>query len=228
MKKGWLPCGVSSAEPFTLSEKHKEKLLGVIGVKHDKAKDFLVAIEHAVASAKGVKKHRESVKPAAVRSNLKKTLKNIEKLTNTFAQLDSYSKSLVREIPGGSDVSEMVTTMVGYYSQISEAFEHADNLPKKGKLYQGHQRLLAYLVAEAIRDILQVEPTLTHDESLDEGPERTNIYAQCLSISLDAASFSHVIQKPSSLYCLMKEGMETLKTRTKNPGSVIELRKNSF
>ena len=211
--KEWGFHGVVKTEHFTLTDKHKRKFLDVIGTDNPKSDVFLCAIEGAISSAKGAQSQRETVKPASVRRNLSNMKKSIKKLLGSFSELDELSRYLIDEIPGEPNFSEMPSTMVLYLNKISRALERADSFPKKGNLYQGHHRWLAYLVASAIYDLLGITPTLTHNEPLASGTDSPDLYAQCLAIALDAASFSQTIQDPSTIYYLMKEGMETLNSR---------------
>ena len=216
----WHIYGVIETDNFSLLEKYKKELLGIIGDNHPKKENFLKEIEDAIGRAKGVQNLRGSQKPSEIRKNLKKLNKSMRKTIISLSNLDPYSKQLIEEH------TKSLETLVEYEKNISIAIEIANQLPQKGNLYQGHERYLAFSVAAAINDILGEKPTLTHNE-ISPYKNRTDIYAQCLSISLGAASFIRTSQEPQSIFNLMKQGITTLESR-ETQGGLTTFRQDSI
>lgn len=226
MTREWHTFGICPHVPFKLREKHRKELLDIINPSRPETDVFLSAIEEGISHAKGVEILREKGKPATIRKNLRSTKKALNKVLESFDQLDDFSKYLLREVQDESSFPEMLEKICNYYEQVSKALDEADKLPRGGKLYQGHRRCLAYHVAAAISDILKLTPTLTHNEADYIKSPEIGIYARCLSIALKAAEFcndnDHV-----NLLNLMKEGLNTLNSRVISDG-LIEFRTGSF
>jgi len=233
-KREWYTHGVATSEPpqtpFRLSAKFKKELLKVIDSTHPKSDEFLKVIEDSIFSAKILESHRNTVLPSNVRKNLSRAHKLTEKLLDSLEKLDQFSRQLLSDSAEVPTYHEIRAAISSYQSQILSAHNKAQQLPKRGKLYQGHCRLLSYLVAEAINDILGVKPTLSHNEPSAKYPQNFHLFAQCLEIALRAASFYPNNRDPLSSenrYYLMKEGITTLEQREIIGGLTI-LRKGSF
>lgn len=210
-EREWHPIGIITPVEFSLNEAHKKKIRAVIGQDHQKAEEFLLAIESAIRYAKGAHKLREDGKPASIRKNLKKVLHITDKLIESLCTLDLHSRYLLNDNDIGLNYIEILNSTIKHRNIICSALDTGNRYPKRGNLYQGHCNFLAYLVAQAITNILELKPTLYHDNPSTIGTARTDKYAQCLEIALKAASFKKGRKISSeNLFYLMKEGMRTL------------------
>lgn len=225
-EREWYTHGVISPTSYTLSDHYKKELKKIVGETHPKTEEFLLAIEDAIGSAKATEAHRQSTSPKAVRKNLKETKMLAENFYKSLCKLDQLSVHLISKSVDDYNHLDILNQIDNYKKIIASAYDKAQDLPKKGKLYQGHRRLLAYLIAAALKDILGITPTLYHESSNETSAK----YARCLEVSLNAASFKNKNDSESnidSLYPLMKQGIDTLSAR-KIDGGVTTLRKGSF
>ena len=230
--KAWEgPTGVIVSEPFELRECYKRSLREVLGPSSEQKKTFILNIEEAIGIALGVQKLRSETLPSAIKKNIKKALKKTSESLKAIRDLDPSSKKLIAEHSNFSFIDLEKST-----ARAHEALRLTSEATLivgtgSGRLYDGHKRYLAYLVAEAMQETLNVQPTLTRTPSskLHKNSLPPDLYHLCIRTALEAANFI----KPSDnetpaegLHTLMKEGLETLKTQKAN-GGIIELRKGS-
>lgn len=224
----WGTHGVGVAKIFTLNSKHRGEFQKIISDRPNAAQ-FIDAIEAAIAEAKEMQALRETVKPAAVRKNLRKTLLATDRLMESLCEIDQLSKYLINESPGDNNFENIQRALEDIRTKINYAVVCADKYQQKGKLYQGHCRWLSYLVAAAINDVLGIVPSLSHNDPSAIGSKRSDIFAQCLALALTVAKMGPKNPDPVSLIYLMKEGLLTLDTRIlhTHTGTVTETGKVS-
>ena len=123
----WHIYGVIEADNFSLSEKYKKELLGIIGDNHPKKENFLKEIEDAIGRAKGVQNLRGSQKPSEIRKNLKKLNKLMRKTIISLSNLDPYSKHLIE------DHTKRLDTLVEYEKKNKHSHRNCKSTTTKRK-----------------------------------------------------------------------------------------------
>ncbi len=195
MTRQWGASGVTDLGPG-LSTRIKESIKKSVFDGHQTScpEELFVALDSAAGFYRSCAQMRAESLPAAVRHNLKLTLKASLRLNDRLNDLDGNSRQLLDEVTRHEVDSNgrliVIKNLSPLIIALNEAYNLAKQYPKKGNLPWVHRRWLARDIVDALREHLKIDP----EADVESGAKST--FISILSVVFEEVATGEKIDFP--------------------------------